>query len=35
MGPPNKQRPKKIWVPKQLVEKVKGPKEIWVPKTQA
>ena len=35
MGPPNKQRPKKIWVPKQLVEKVKGPKQIWVPKTQA
>jgi len=24
MGSPNKQRPKKIWVPKQLVEKVKG-----------
>jgi len=35
MGPPNKQRPKKIWVPKQLVEKVKGAKQMWVPKTQA
>ena len=35
MGPPNKQRPKKIWVPKQLVEKVKGPKQMWVPKSQA
>jgi len=35
MGAPNKQRPKKIWVPKQLVEKVKGPKQLWVPKTQA
>ena len=28
MGPPNKQRPKKIWVPKQLVDKVKGPKKM-------
>ena len=35
MGPPNKQRPRKIWVPKQLFEKVKGPKQMWVPKTQA
>jgi len=35
MGPPNKQRPKKIWVPKQLVEQVKGPKKMWVPKTHA
>ena len=35
MGPPNKQRPKKIWVTKQLVEKVKGPKKMWVPKSQA
>ena len=32
-GPPNKQRPKVIWVPKQLVEWVKGPKQMWVPKT--
>jgi len=35
MGLPNKQRPKKICVPKQLVEKVKVPKQMWVPKTQA
>jgi len=35
MGPPNKQRTKKIWVPKSLVEKVKGPKQMWVPKSQA
>ena len=35
IGPPNKQRPKKIWVPKSLVEKVKGPKQMWVSKTQA
>jgi len=35
MGPPNKLRPKKIWVPKQLVKKVKGPKQMWVPKSQA
>jgi len=35
MGLPNRQRPKKIWVPKSLVEKVKGPKQMWVPKTQA
>ena len=35
MGPPDKQRPKKIWVRKQLVEKVKCPKQIWVPKSQA
>ena len=35
MGPPNKLRPKKIWVPKSLVEKVKGPKQMWVHKTQA
>jgi len=33
--PPNKQRPKKIRVPKQLVEKVKGPKQMWVPKSEA
>ena len=25
LGPPNKSRPKKIWVAKSLVEKVKGP----------
>ena len=25
LGPPNKNRPKKIWVAKSLVEKVKGP----------
>jgi len=35
MGLLNKQSPKKIWVPKQLVEKVKGPKQMWVPKSQA
>jgi len=35
MWPPNKQRPEKIWVPKSLVEKVKGPKQMWVSKTQA
>ena len=32
LGPPNKNRPKKIWVAKSLVEKVKGPQQIWVPK---
>ena len=35
MGLPSKQRPKKIWVPKSLVEKVKGPKQMWVRKNQA
>ena len=30
--PPNKNRPKKIWVAKSLVEKVKGPQQVWVPK---
>jgi hypothetical protein len=35
LGPPNKNRPKKIWVVKSLVEKVKGPTQIWVPKQQA
>ena len=32
LGPPNKNRPKKIWVVKSLVEKVKGPQQVWVPK---
>ena len=32
LGPSNKNRPKKIWVAKSLVEKVKGPQQVWVPK---
>ena len=32
LGPPNKNRPKKIWVAKTLVEKVKDPQQVWVPK---
>ena len=32
LGPSNKSRPKKIWVAKSLVEKVKGPQQAWVPK---
>ena len=32
LGPPNKNRPKQIWVAKSLVEKVKGPHQVWVPK---
>ena len=32
LGPSNKNRPKKIWVTKSLVEKVKGPQQVWVPK---
>ena len=35
LGPPNKNRPKQIWVAKSLVEKVKGPHQVWVPKQQA
>jgi hypothetical protein len=35
LGPPNKNRPKKIWVAKSLVEKVKGPSQVWVPKQKA
>ena len=35
LGPPNKNRPKQIWVVKSLVEKVKGPRQVWVPKQQA
>jgi hypothetical protein len=35
LGPPNKNRPKKIWVAKSLLEKVKGPYQVWVPKQQA
>ena len=27
-----KNMPKKIWVAKSLVEKVKGPQQVWVPK---
>jgi hypothetical protein len=34
LGPPNKNRPKQIWVAKSLVEKVKGPHQVWVPKQQ-
>jgi hypothetical protein len=32
LEPPNKNRPKMIWVAKSLVEKVKGPQQVWVPK---
>ena len=32
LGPSNKNRPKKIWVAKSLVEKLKGPQQVWVPK---
>ena len=32
LGLPNKNRPKKIWIAKSLVEKVKGPQQVWVPK---
>ena len=32
LGPPNKSRPKKIWVAKSLIEKVKGPQQVWIPK---
>jgi hypothetical protein len=32
LGPQNKNRPKKIWVTKSLVEKVKGPSQVWVSK---
>ena len=35
LGPPNKNRPKQIWVAKSLVEKVKGPHQVWVLKQQA
>jgi hypothetical protein len=35
LGPPNKNRPKKIWVAKSLVEKVKGSSQVWVPKQKA
>jgi hypothetical protein len=35
LGPPNKNRPKQIWVAKSLVEKVKGPHQVWVPKQHA
>jgi hypothetical protein len=35
LGPPNKNSPKKIWVAKSLVEKVKGPSQVWVPKQKA
>jgi hypothetical protein len=35
LGPPDKNRPKQIWVAKSLVEKVKGPHQVWVPKHQA
>ena len=28
LGPPNKNRPKQIWVAKSLVEKVKGPHQV-------
>ena len=32
LEPPNKNMPKKIWVAKSLVEKVKGPQQVLVPK---
>ena len=35
LGPPNKNRPKQIWVANSLVEKVKGAHQVWVPKQQA
>ena len=35
LGPPNKNRPKQIWVAKSLIERVKGPNQVWVPKQQA
>ena len=35
LGPPNKNRPRQIWVAKSLVEKVVGPRQVWVPKNQA
>ena len=35
LGLPNKNRPKKIWVAKCLIEKVVGPHQMWVPKNQA
>ena len=35
LGPPNKNRPKKFWVAKSLVEKVKGPQQVWVPKASS
>ena len=34
LGPPNKNRPKQIWVAKSLIEKVKGPHQVCVPKQQ-
>ena len=35
LGPPNKNRPRQIWVAKSLVEKVVGPRQVWMPKQQA
>jgi len=35
LGPPNKNRPKQIWVAKCLIEKVVGPHQVWVPKNRA
>jgi hypothetical protein len=35
LGPPNKSRPKRIWVAKSLIEKIMAPLQVWVPKIQA
>jgi hypothetical protein len=35
LGPPNKNRPRQIWVAKSLIERIVGPRQVWVPKHQA
>jgi hypothetical protein len=35
LGPPNKSRPKQVWVAKSLIEKVMGPRQDMVPKIEA
>jgi hypothetical protein len=35
LGPPNKSRPRQIWVAKSLIEKVMGPMQDRVPKIEA
>ena len=35
LGPPNRSRPKQIWVAKSLIEKVMGPMQDRVPKIEA
>jgi hypothetical protein len=35
LGPPNKSRPKQIWVAKSLIEKVMDPMQDMVPKIEA